>query len=492
MAGYVGNIPVPQSVREDQSFTATAGQTTFNTLGYTDGNRIKVTLNGVLLEGGGVDYTATNGSDVVLTVAAAVDDIVRFETFNEVQLVSNTSTTPIIKTNLTLKNDTHEDTDGGRESTVIFSGEQSGGEITTLAEIEASHDGTADDQKGDLIFRTNDGNDGTSPTERLRINSGGDMLFSSEDPSLTLANTTHEDTDGGRESTIVFQGEQSGGEVSTLAQIEAAHDGTGDDEKGDLIFRTNDGSDGTSPTEVLRLDSAGRVGVGTTPAAIADSTGVRSVQLGATFLSHFTPTQDGTTSISNNVYWDGSNNKALFTGPSTSYLQQDRSHRFRTAPSVSAGANVTATEVVRIDHEGIKFNGDTAAANALDDYEEGTFTGTLIGYYGNPSSAVTATGLYTKVGNKVELMLNMDNVNTSGASGDMWISGLPFTSAGVYCILPAQMNSAGTFPNSSPFGLVSGTICYFYKHASNAGVSAVAHNAGTGRTIRVSGNYKVA
>ncbi len=176
MAGYVGNVPVPQSVREDQSFTATAGQTTFNTLGYTDGNRIKVTLNGVLLEGGGVDYTATNGSDVVLTVAAVVDDIVRFETFNEVQLVSNTSTTPIIKTNLTLKNDTHEDTDGGRESTVIFSGEQSGGEITTLAEIEASHDGTADDQKGDLIFRTNDGSDGTSPTERLRIDSDGSIL----------------------------------------------------------------------------------------------------------------------------------------------------------------------------------------------------------------------------------------------------------------------------------------------------------------------------
>jgi len=263
MAGYVGNVPVPQSVREDQSFTATAGQTTFNTLGYTDGNRIKVTLNGVLLEGGGVDYTATNGSDVVLTVGAAVDDIVRFETFNEVQLISNTSTSPIIKTNLTLKNDTEEDTDGGRESTVIFSGEQSGGEITTLAEIEASHDGTADDQKGDLIFRTNDGNDGTSPTERLRINSAGDMLFSSEDPSLTLANTTHEDSDGGRESTIVFQGEQSGGEVSTLAQIEAAHDGTADDQKGDLIFRTNDGSDGASPTERMRIDSSGQIGIGT-------------------------------------------------------------------------------------------------------------------------------------------------------------------------------------------------------------------------------------
>ena len=81
-----------QSVREDQSFTATAGQDTFNTLGYTDGNRIKVSLNGVLLEGGGVDYTATNGSDVVLTVAASANDIIRFETFNEFTLVNSTMT----------------------------------------------------------------------------------------------------------------------------------------------------------------------------------------------------------------------------------------------------------------------------------------------------------------------------------------------------------------------------------------------------------------
>ena len=263
MAGYVGNVPVPQSVREDQSFTATAGQTTFNTLGYTDGNRIKVTLNGVLLEGGGVDYTATNGSDVVLTVGAAADDIVRFETFNEVNLVSSVTTTPTFKTSATLLNETEEDIEGGRESTLIFQGEQSGGELSTLAEIEASHDGTADDQKGDLIFRTNDGNDNTSPTERLRINSAGDMLFSSEDPSLTIANTTHEDTDGGRESTIAFQGEQSGGEISTLAQIEAAHDGTSDDEAGELMFRVNDGNDGTSPSEVMRINSLGNVGIGT-------------------------------------------------------------------------------------------------------------------------------------------------------------------------------------------------------------------------------------
>ena len=45
-----------------------------------------------------------------------------------------------------------------------------------------------------------------------------------------LHNRTHEDTDGGRESIVTFKGEQSGGEISTLAQIQASHDGTADDE----------------------------------------------------------------------------------------------------------------------------------------------------------------------------------------------------------------------------------------------------------------------
>ena len=78
---------------------------------------------------------------------------------------------------------------------------------------------------------------------------------------VTLKNETAEDTDGGRESIVTFQGTQSGNEITTLAQIQASHDGTSDDEKGDLIFKTNDGSDGASPTEVMRLDSGGTVNI---------------------------------------------------------------------------------------------------------------------------------------------------------------------------------------------------------------------------------------
>ena len=78
-----------------------------------------------------------------------------------------------------------------------------------------------------------------------------------------LHNRTHEDTEGGRESNLTFKGEQSGGEISTLAQIQASHDGTADDEKADLIFKTNDGSDGASPTERMRISSDGSISTAT-------------------------------------------------------------------------------------------------------------------------------------------------------------------------------------------------------------------------------------
>jgi len=152
MSGYIGPIPVPQGIQNKETFTATAGQTTFNTNGYTDGAFISVYLNGVRLING-TDYTATNGSDVVLASAAAASDVVDFETFNSFSLASQQFE------NITTKNPTHEDSDGGRESAISFKGEQSGGEISTLAQIQASHDGTSDDQKGDLIFKTNDGSD---------------------------------------------------------------------------------------------------------------------------------------------------------------------------------------------------------------------------------------------------------------------------------------------------------------------------------------------
>jgi hypothetical protein len=81
MAGYIGTIPTPQATQTRDVFTATAGQTSFATSGYTP-NFLDVYLNGVHLEP--TDYTASNGSDVVLASGAASGDVlivVAFTTF---------------------------------------------------------------------------------------------------------------------------------------------------------------------------------------------------------------------------------------------------------------------------------------------------------------------------------------------------------------------------------------------------------------------------
>ncbi len=78
MSGYIGTQPVPQATQKRQAFTATAGQTTFATSGYSVGF-VDVYMNGVKLAA--ADYTATNGSDVVLATAALVNDIIEIVAF---------------------------------------------------------------------------------------------------------------------------------------------------------------------------------------------------------------------------------------------------------------------------------------------------------------------------------------------------------------------------------------------------------------------------
>tara|TARA_Y100000385_G_scaffold224248_1_gene234449 strand:- start:955 stop:1419 length:465 start_codon:yes stop_codon:yes gene_type:complete len=86
MSGYIGPAPVPQATQTRQTFTATSGQTSFATAGYTAGF-VDVYMNGVRLVDG-TDFTATNGSDVVLTTGAATGDIIDVLMFTAVDLAT--------------------------------------------------------------------------------------------------------------------------------------------------------------------------------------------------------------------------------------------------------------------------------------------------------------------------------------------------------------------------------------------------------------------
>ncbi len=123
------------------------------------------------------------------------------------------------------------------------------------------------DAEANLLF-VDAGNDHVGIAESAP---GTVLEVGSTEPYVTLKNSTEEDTDGGRESRLIFEGEQSGGEISTLAQIEVSHDGTADDEKGKVVISTNDGSDGASPTAALTISADQTV-------AVADNLTVNGVQ----------------------------------------------------------------------------------------------------------------------------------------------------------------------------------------------------------------------
>lgn len=90
---------------------------------------------------------------------------------------------------------------------------------------------------------------------------------------------------------------------------------------------------------------------------------------------------------------------------------------------------VGTSERMRLTPDGLTFNGDTAAANALDDYEEGTWTPE---YEAQTGTFATLTysgqyGTYTKIGNTITawFALATSNVSVGTASGNLTITGLP-------------------------------------------------------------------
>jgi len=100
-AQWIEASAAQQSLLVTYEFVATSGQTTFSgtdangaTLSYV-ANSISVSLNGVTLRPGD-DYTATNGTSVVLNVAAALNDdlmVIAFAVFNVANAVAKTGDT---------------------------------------------------------------------------------------------------------------------------------------------------------------------------------------------------------------------------------------------------------------------------------------------------------------------------------------------------------------------------------------------------------------
>ena len=85
---------------------------------------------------------------------------------------------------------------------------------------------------------------------------------------------------------------------------------------------------------------------------------------------------------------------------------------------------VDASERMRLTSDGLTFNGDTAAANALDDYEEGTWTPSV----GGSATYTIQAGHYTKIGNQVFITGIVLINSISGAAHTNYLDGLPYQS----------------------------------------------------------------
>ena len=107
------------------------------------------------------------------------------------------------------------------------------------------------------------------------------------------------------------------------------------------------------------------------------------------------------------------------TAGAISYVHNGDYMRFFAASSQRA--NIT--------QHGLTFGTDTGAANALDDYEEGTYSPQVGRSNGHvkTSGYTTQQGTYTKIGRLVHCTVNLYFTNGFGGSGYYWLVNLPFT-----------------------------------------------------------------
>ena len=324
MSGYIGTQPVPQATQTRDSFTATSGQVSFSCSGYTP-NFLDVFLNGVKLAA--ADYTASNGSDVVLASGASTGDILEVVAFTTFTPANIPSGTPSIDDNgnaTALTIDSSENLLVGQSSSTAVGA----GNTTTGFSIR---------NDGGLYASRSSG-----PTITANANADGDII------KLYKSGTT------------VGSVGVTAGDNLYIASTVADHAG--------LVFNNT----AVSPW---------------VNGAIADGT----CQLGSS-AARFS-----------NLYLSGG-----------VYL------------------------------------GGTGSANKLDDFEEGTWTPTIIG----SSSAGTMTypdrvGRYQKVGRLVTIHFYIQG-NSGSGSGNLLVGGVPFTIANYHLGYGSpQWNNGITYPSGA-------------------------------------------
>ena len=481
---YIGKSPTGSGVRQRYTFTATGGETSLSgtddnakTLQFSDGEYVDVYLNGVLLVQG-TDYgvgTANTIDSLTALVANDVVEIITYDIYN------------IADANRKLTRFRYYKTAVGAETSI--SGTDDNGATITFpanAEIEVRLNGISLVQGVD--FNTNTAN----TVGGLDALTAGQMVEIIYYKNYVLADTVSKAAGGTFGSSVGITGDLT-------VDTDTLH-----------VDSTNDrvGIGTTSPSRKLSVDKGTGAGYiaefkGTNTLSVFDSAtdgiGIGSgagdnltLYAGDNFSSGITVDTSGnlgigTTSPQRNIHvheGDSTESSIKFTNSTTGSatgdgftvgLNSDENGVLFLHENKDILFATNATERLRIlSSGGITFNGDTATANALDDYEEGTWTPATT----TSTSVTMGTNLgatYTKIGRMVNVQAYFAWSNTqNNNSNTFFISGLPFTVGHHYgtftlgYVGSANMNDAvGVFN-------INSTQMYFHQ---NDGTSTALSNS---------------
>jgi hypothetical protein len=152
------------------------------------------------------------------------------------------------------------------------------------------------------------------------------------------------------------------------------------------------------------------------------------------------------------------------------------------------------TRRLRVNSDGLIFNTDTAAANALDDYEEGTWTPLIVGTTGSAGTwALSTSGAgnnYTKIGNRVYFHMSRYVTNKGSYSGSTKVTGLPFANNGSTTAIALSLFPDADYPDTRMVvAQITGNAEIQFYDGARADIAHDWADLGTGYYLNCAGTY---
>ena len=453
MSGYIGTQPVPQATQTRDSFTATANQTSFATSGYTP-EFLDVFLNGVKLAAS--DYTATNGSDVVLASGAAASDILEVVAYSTFEVLN-----PTFDGNVTF---TGNASFGDNDKAIFGDG----------SDLQIYHDGfnsfISDQGTGHIKILANDFRvvNASNTEQMITANQDGAVTLYNDSVAKLATTSTGIDVTGtltvdksqNSETNIELTNTNTGssaqvrtkyttdGGLFTVGKTSNAHSFGGDA----YIYNVDNTNIrfATSDIERMRIDASGNVLFGGitdknvfndtsgTGASINNNAGEMQIKNASDTCLYLNRTGSDGTIISHRK--NGTHVGSIGTTGGDLYIATgDTGIRFddsadQIRASTSAGSNRDGAIDIGFTDSRFKdaylsggiYLGGVGSANKLEDYEEGTWTPTVTPSSGSINAFGGLYGTYTKIGREVSLHFQFAVTDIGTGSGNLIVSSLPF------------------------------------------------------------------